>query len=110
MSRSRKKNPWVCDRNPWMKNYANRRVRRTKPRLDNLEDWISPIPEYRGYARYTCPWDICDWKWTYGTEAEYVEHQRRFQEEWIMKYPNTRRADETEADWRREWRKYYSGK
>ena len=55
MSRSFKKHPWVCDRNPWMKNYANRRFRRYNGEVQNGK-W---------YRKYTCPYDICDWKFLY---------------------------------------------
>lgn len=67
MSRSYQKNPWVNDRNPFMKNYANRRVRRISPYANIHADgnW---------YRRYTCPYDICDWKWKVGTFEQYHSH------------------------------------
>lgn len=49
------KGPWVCDRNPRAKNYANRKLRRIH--------WWVEIADGRSYRKYTNPWDICDWRW-----------------------------------------------
>ncbi len=57
MSRSRKKVPGWVDRNPFMKNYANRRLRR-KP-LDY------EIANGNAYRKEQCSYDICDHKWLY---------------------------------------------
>jgi hypothetical protein len=54
MARSRKR-PWICDRNPWAKNYANRVLRRHKLRHD--------LADGNAYRKFTDPWTICDWKW-----------------------------------------------
>ena len=56
MSKSYKKTPLFCDRNPWMKKYANRRFRRHTNNPEN------EIQNGRWYSRYTEPWDICDYK------------------------------------------------
>lgn len=50
MARSYKA-PWVCDRNPMMKNYANRVLRRNR----------GEIPSGCWYRKYSDPWSISDW-------------------------------------------------
>lgn len=74
MSRSYKKNPWVCDRNPFMKTYANRRVRRHQIDLDGADE----SGDYAWYKRVTCSYDICDWKWQMESSFEQYaqEHER----------------------------------
>jgi hypothetical protein len=52
MSRSYKKTPGWCDRNPHAKRQANKRVRRTR----------GPIPDGRWYRKLYCSWNICDWR------------------------------------------------
>lgn len=84
MARSRKKHPWVCDRNPWMKNYANRRIRRIKTHIE--------IADGGSYRRYTCPWNICDRRsylpypykphWVYIYREMTEEEFRKDQAEW----------------------------
>jgi len=57
MSRSYKKTPGICDRNPFMKNYSNRIIRR-KP--------ISyEIANGGAYRKIMCSYDICDYKFLY---------------------------------------------
>jgi len=56
MARSRKKTPGWCDRSPWWKNYANRRLRRLPPEA---------IPNGCRYKRHTCSYHICDFKHLY---------------------------------------------
>jgi hypothetical protein len=70
MARTYKKTLGFCDRNPWMKRYADRRLR-----CVSLEKTLACG---RAYARYTCPWDICDWKHLYWTEAEFRRDRHRF--------------------------------
>lgn len=53
MSRSYKKEPWICDRSPYNKNQANRRVRRYKRKLK----------DGRSYRKLYSSYDICDFKW-----------------------------------------------
>ena len=112
MSRSVKKVPGFTDRNPFMKNFANKRLRAVATRVlrnqyvqevsyetlvddyrdyrddwDYWDDWdyyykepyysfYDPSIELsRGnYKRYTCPWDICDWKWLYWDTQEIKEY------------------------------------
>lgn len=79
MSRSYKKNAWVCDRNPFMKNYANRRVRRKQINLNGEEE----TGNYGWYRKVTCPWDICDWKWQLESSFEqYVQEHERTYRHW----------------------------
>ena len=54
MSRSRKRYAGYADRNPFMKRYANRRLRRLP--VDR------PIANGKSYRKHTCSYDICDWK------------------------------------------------
>lgn len=54
MARSYKRG-WICDRNPWAKNYANRCLRR--------QHWSREIPNGKSYRKFRNPWDICDWRW-----------------------------------------------
>lgn len=66
MSRSRKKIAGFKDRNTFMKNYANRRIRRIS--VDE------EIPNGKKYRLYTESWDICDWKWFLYSEQEVKRH------------------------------------
>lgn len=115
MSRSVKKVPGFADRNPWYKNYANRRLRcaaRNSLRPQYVQDtecvphpWYSD-PEaswwywieeptfydpnielnYGSYRKYSCPWDICDWKWLLWSTQE-VEKVLR--DSWWIEYTKT---------------------
>lgn len=69
MSRSYKKNPGYCDRNPWMKRYANRRVRRKSVDFE--------IADGRAYKKLVCSYDICDWKFLdHMTDEQLKRHIR----------------------------------
>jgi hypothetical protein len=68
MSRSYKKIGGSKDRNPWMKNYANRRFRRYK----------GPVQNGGWYKMYTNPYDICDYKIFAYTEKEVQEWIKDF--------------------------------
>lgn len=68
MSRSTKR-PWICDRNPWAKNYANRILRRAKRTHD--------LANGNAYRKFSCSWNICDYKWL-ATEPK----PRRYWNEW----------------------------
>lgn len=73
MSRSYKKNVGWVDRNPFMKNYANRRLRRKSAEEE--------IPNGRAYKKYQCSWDICDFASIYYggyKEYKYWETGRRW--------------------------------
>ena len=65
MARSMKKVGGWKDRHPYMKNYANRRLRRKSVDF-NLSDG-------KMYKKLTCSYDICDWKSLYYTEAEVIK-------------------------------------
>lgn len=96
MSRSYKKNVWVCDRNPFMKNYANRRLRRKSSFDDVFAD--------RGwYKKTSCPWDICDWKFKCPHSFEqYVIEQENSMRRWGFKVAQSRK------ELQREWYKAMS--
>ncbi len=59
MSRSFKRTAGFCDRNPFNKNRANRRVRK---------DWT--IPNGGAYRKVYEPWDICDFRFLFFNERE----------------------------------------
>ena len=80
MSRSRKKVLGFVDRNPFMKTYANRRIRRLKP--EALEHAFGAGKSNRT-RRYSSPYDICDYKDVYFSENE-VRYM-------LEKYPHLRR-------------------
>lgn len=67
MSRSKKKHPWVCDRNPWQKNYANRKLRRISKTHE--------LADGKAYRKNYCSWSICDWKWQIAPE-DIAENRR----------------------------------
>lgn len=52
MSRSFKKTPGWCDRNPFAKRQANKRVRRFQ----------GPVSNGRWYRKLYCSWEICDFR------------------------------------------------
>lgn len=62
MSRSYKTVMGYCDRNPFMKRYANRRVRH-----------INSIPSGGAYRKVTCSWNICDWTWIWHSRQEVID-------------------------------------
>ena len=62
MSRSFKKTPGFCDRNPFNKRQANKRVRK---------DWR--IPSGGAYRRVFCSWDICDYRFLFYTHESAIE-------------------------------------
>jgi hypothetical protein len=63
MSRSFKKTPGWCDRNPFAKRQANKKVRRYK----------GDLPNGKGYRKLYCPWNICDWKFLYHTYDRFLD-------------------------------------
>lgn len=96
MSRSYKKHPWVCDRNPFMKNYANRRIRRQHIDLDGADE----TGDHAWYKRVTCPWDICDWKSRYPESFEqYAQEQEDAMRRWGFKMAESRK--ELLQEWHR---------
>lgn len=82
MSRTLKKLPGFKDRNPFMKNYANRRLRRVS---------VDETPKSgKSYRMHTNPYCISDYKWFYFTKLELIERG-----EWMFKvYPNKYRSSE----------------
>jgi len=92
MSRSYKKHAWICDRDPFMKNYANRRLRRKSP-FDDV------FANGNWYRRATCPYDICDFKWQLESSFErYVQQAERDNIRWGIK-PQSRK--EMRGEWLR---------
>lgn len=76
MSRSYKKTPGFKDRNPWFKNYANRRIRRTSREFANGGS----------YKKHTCSWEICEYKWLFYSDVEFKSHLKKAEEyPWIVK-------------------------
>lgn len=69
MSRSRKQVYGTCDRNPFMKNQANRRVRKLS--VDES------LPDGSKYKKYFCSYDICDFRCLDYTEKQFIDSQRR---------------------------------
>lgn len=61
MSRSYKKTLGHCDRNPFMKNQSNRRLRRLS--IDET------LADGRAYAKLMCSWDICDFRLVHYSES-----------------------------------------
>lgn len=64
MARSRKKVPGWCDRNPWAKRQANRKVRRYKGELPQKGNIHQKLYD---------PWNICDWKYLIFSKVELEE-------------------------------------
>lgn len=62
MSRSYKKTLGYCDRNPWAKRQANKKVRRT---------W--DIDSGGAYKKLYDSYAICDYKFLYYSEQEYIQ-------------------------------------
>ena len=60
MSRSYKK-PWICDRNPYSKNQANRKVRRYKRK----------IKDGKSYRKLYNSYNICDYKFYWDKPKSY---------------------------------------
>lgn len=65
MSRSYKKYAGNVDRNPYMKNYANRKLR-------GIKGDVTLFGKGTEYKRLTCSWDICDWKFIYHSNEEII--------------------------------------
>ncbi len=72
MSRSRKKHPSWVDRNPFMKNYANRRLRR-KPVSIEFADGGS-------YKKFTCSYDISDYRCVWFNDVQHRDYCEKFDE------------------------------
>jgi hypothetical protein len=78
LSRSYKKHPGHCDRNPFMKQKANEKVR-------HYDDLINGMM----YKKVTCSWDIHDFKcliWG-AKDLEYAEREPFDPKTWYRKAP-----------------------
>ena len=69
MSRSHKKVWGSKDRNPWAKNYANRKLR-----------YKTNVPNGGNYKKFTQSYDICDWKFFWYSKQEFLEFQKRWED------------------------------
>ena len=67
MSRSHRKVYGYCDRNPYAKRLANKRVRRTKH-----------LPNGKLYKKVFDSWDICDYTITYSRQEIIFNARREF--------------------------------
>lgn len=103
MARSYRKQPIWKDHNGCMKTIANRKVRRALKRNHDLS-----LPHGR-YKRYTCTYDICDYRCIIPRSFEqYFQHEVRRWKMWKARgwdepYPDRKKLY-------REWVKYYRGK
>lgn len=75
MSRSFKKVPGYVDRNPFMKRYSNKSLRRiSKAGLQALSDpeqYDDKVSMFSSYKRCSVnPYDICDWRSLYFSKKE----------------------------------------
>lgn len=76
MSRSYKKVFGHKDRNPFMKKYSNRRLRRL-----SIDETLANGMSYR---KHTNPWDISDWKFIEYTEQEFIKRRTEI----YLEYPH----------------------
>jgi hypothetical protein len=78
MSRSRKKVPGWVDRNPWAKNYANRRLRRIEIKLNEDNELTNEVvPNFRKFKKYSETWNIRDWRSCLHSNAAMEEYLNR---------------------------------
>lgn len=101
MSRSRKKNPVIKDRNRGMKACANRKMRRQGTCVANGN----------AYRRLTCSYDICDWRFRH-TYAEYSilkDMYRKEHENGVHRFPfdptKDWSADMNHWDWHKTYKR-----
>lgn len=64
MSRSFKKVPSICDRNPYAKNQANRKVRRIRKDL---------LANGSMYKKFYCSYNIHDFKFLYFNRSDLIK-------------------------------------
>ena len=89
MSRSYRKNPYMQDgnyRRCWIKNDANRRIRRTKN-----------VPGGGAYKKFYPQWSICDHVWG-GPLRDYIEDEWRTWAQYGWWYFNHRMVKDREPD------------
>lgn len=98
MSRSYKKTPIVKDHTRGMKACANRKVRRMKD-----------VPQFGGYKKCFCSYDICDW-WFGTTFDEYFRGEQRCEHEAIVfnePWRGYKGGPRSKAEIYNEWAKIY---
>jgi len=95
MSRSYKKNPIVKDRNPWMKKYANRKLRRTANGDLLLQNG--------SYKKAFESWEISDYAWTISFE-DFCKQSLKTWEEWEK--PKGKKMPTRKELWRRWYSTY----
>lgn len=78
MSRTYKKVLGYKDRNPFMKNYANRRLRRLSVEKTHANG--------KAYKKHTCSYDICDWSWFYFNDRDLIENAKWEHEHYPERY------------------------
>lgn len=98
MSRSYKKTPIVKDHTKGMKQLANRKVRRQKD-----------VPQFAGYKKLFCSYDICDWVFRESFE-EYLSRERRTEKEWNIKPWFKEDRIKTDKEHYNDWAKSYKRK
>lgn len=103
MSRSHKKNFITKDRNPYIKRYANRCVRRALNNDFNLE------LQHNSYRKFYESYDICDWKFRESWE-EYWAVTLRIYERLSLTYPNREIEFPDKEQEYRWWRQSYYNK
>ncbi len=93
MSRSYRKTPGWVDRNPFGKNQANRRVRRTPN-----------VPDGKVYRKFYQMYDICDYKMLYygytkKDEQAFKEKRREAYKAWdVFWWRRPKSTEEIEVD------------
>lgn len=98
MSRSYKKFPLVKDKNPGMKQLANRKFRRSN-KFDDI-----PMNEHGYYKKCMESYDICDYKLYYPLETLLRDLD---QADYLGQYHVCGQTLEDHKNW---WRKHYQGK
>ena len=105
MSRSHKK--FFCckdkERNPFMKRYANRCVRRALNNDFDLE------LQHNSYRKFYDSWEISDYRFQ-STWKEYWESTVRTYEQFCALFPNHNYEFPDKEKLYREWRKFYYNK
>ena len=103
MSRSHKKHFCCKDRNPYMKRYANRRVRQALNRDFDLE------LQHSDYRKFFRSWEICDWRF-YETWEDYWESTVASYNKLLSWFPDLKQEFPDKDKTYREWCKFYYNK
>lgn len=96
MSKTYKKVPGFVDRNPFMKNYANRRLRKVK--------LTKTFVDGSAYKKHTCSWDISDWSFIFFSDLALRDHIK----EWYPLRGNSRKEMTYEKYVKRELARFKS--